>query len=93
MSTTWWPVYVWGASAESLVEVLTKGARGVVLGAVHERKYEHQGQQRSSFDVKARTVAVVPRSGAARSSAPPPPPASDPWATAAVGAGDEVAPW
>lgn len=83
VSTTWWRVAVWGKPAESLAESLTKGSRVVVLGTVHERKYDKDGEERSSFDVKARTVAVIPRAG---SSAPAPSSsrsagADDPWAT------------
>lgn len=66
VSTTWWRCALWGRQAESLVEHLVKGTRVVVLGQVHERKYEKDGQERSSFDVKARTVAVVPRDGSGR---------------------------
>lgn len=75
VSTTWWPVTLWGKQAENLAEHLTKGTRVVVVGSVHERKFEHNGEQRSSFDVKARTVAVIPRSGGSSSPAP----ADDPW--------------
>ena len=80
-STTWWPVALWGRQAEALVEHLKRGTRVLVVGTVHERKYEHNGEQRSSFDVKAKTVAVVPRadSPAARSSSGGFD--ADPWAT------------
>lgn len=88
VSTTWWNVAVWGRQAETLAEHLTKGTRVVVVGTVHERKYEHNGEQRSSFDVKARTVAVIPKAGApARQSSGFD---ADPWATG--GASDEQQP-
>lgn len=77
VSTTWWPVALWGKQAEAMAEHLRKGTRVVVIGTVHERKYTHQEQERSSFDVKARTVAVVPRDEVQRSSGQQ----SDAWAT------------
>lgn len=83
VSTTWWRTAIWGKPAEALAEVLKKGTKVVVAGQVHERKYEHQGVEKTAYDVKARTVGVIPRgepSGrpGGQSSAP----ASDPWATA-----------
>lgn len=82
VSTTWWRVSLWGKAAEAMVEHLTKGAKVVVLGTVHERQYDKDGEKRSSFDVKARTVALIPRTtGNAPRTAPAP--AVDPWATPA----------
>lgn len=61
VSTTWWRCQVWGKAAENLADHLLKGTRVVVTGTVHERKYEKDGQERSSFDVRARTVGIVPK--------------------------------
>jgi len=76
-STTWWRCQVWGKTAEALVEHLTKGTRVLVTGTVHERKWEKDGAERSSFDVKARTVGIIPKGE------PTPPRAAqdDPWAS------------
>ena len=60
--TTWWRVTVWERAAETLADVLRKGDRVLVIGTVRSREWEDRdGQKRTSYDVNARTVAVVPK--------------------------------
>lgn len=62
VSTTWWRVALWGKPAENLAAHLTKGTRVIVTGDVHAREWTtDDGEKRLSFDVKARTVGVIPR--------------------------------
>ena len=91
--TTWWRVTVWERAAETLADVLRKGDLVLVIGTVRSREWEDRdGQKRTSHDVNARTVAVVPKPGAGTSTAPQRAsswtadlaqqrPADDPWAT------------
>ncbi|MGV8972892.1 MAG: single-stranded DNA-binding protein, partial [Rhodoglobus sp.] len=98
ISTTWWRVALWGKAGEQAAEWLTKGARVLVIGTVHERKYESGGEMKSSFDVKARQVAEFPRSqsaqyreqntGGQQQAQAPRSSNEDPWATGA-GRNDE----
>lgn len=93
-STTWWRVSYFGKPAEAAADVLLKGALVRVEGTVFERKYEHQGADRSAYDVKATQVSVVPvakssggydrhdtRNQATTSYGTGQAPASDPWTT------------
>lgn len=84
VSTTWWRVALWGKQAETLAAHLTKGARVVVTGDVHSREWATDtGEKRLSFDVKARTIGIIPRAektggftgGTQQDSAP----STDPW--------------
>ena len=63
-STMWWRVTVWEKQAEDLAPEVVKGARVVVVGDVHSREYEKDGATRTVYDVKGKTVAVVPRGDA-----------------------------
>ena len=87
--TTWWRVTAWDRQAETLADVLRKGDRVLVVGTVRSRDWEDRdGQKRTSHDVNARTVAVVPKANAGtRPTQQQPPAANDPWAT------DEPAPF
>src|SRR5690606_41139887 len=60
--TTWWRITVWGQHAETLADTLDKGERVLVIGTVRSREWEKDGEQRTSYDVTARHVAVIPRS-------------------------------
>lgn len=59
--TTWWRVTAWERQAEMLAENLTKGARVVVTGQVRSREFEHEGQTKTSYDVTARHVGIIPK--------------------------------
>lgn len=60
--TTWWSVTVFGRQAEALAEVIREGAkqRVVVSGRSSTREYESNGETRTSLDVIADSVGVVP---------------------------------
>ena len=80
--TTWYRVTVWERAAEALAEAARKGDRVLVHGELHAREYtDRNGTARLSLDVNARTVAVVPRQGAARAQAAP---AHDEWSTSSA---------
>ena len=73
--TTWWRVTVWERAAETLAEHLRKGARVIVAGQVRSREFEHNGQQRTSYDVTARHVGIIPKADQQAQPAP----AGDAW--------------
>lgn len=59
---TWWAVTVFGRQAEALAEVIREGAkqRVVVTGRSSTREYESNGETRTSLDVIADSVGVIP---------------------------------
>ena len=59
-STTWWRVTVWEKKAEDLAPHVVKGARVVVVGEVHSRDYDKDGVTKTVYDVKGKTVSLVP---------------------------------
>lgn len=67
--TTWYSVTLFGYQAEDLDEVLEQGGkqRVVVSGRLSSREYEVNGEKRSSLDVVADHVGVVPRKAQGRS--------------------------
>src|SRR5690625_119176 len=77
---TWWRVTAWERQAETLAETLGKGDRVLVTGTVRSREWEKDGEKRTSYDVTARHVAVIPKAGQT-SQAPAGGAAGDPWAT------------
>ncbi len=91
--TTWWRVTVWDKQAETLAETLGKGQRVLVVGQIKSREYEKDGEKRTSYDVTARHVAVIPKQQQGASSAPAGGQAGDPWGTAAASCGNEPAPF
>lgn len=60
--TTWWNVTVFGRDAETLADVIQEGQkmRVAVTGRAQTRDYEQNGETRSSLDVIADIVGVVP---------------------------------
>lgn len=60
--TTWWAVTVFGRQAEALAEVIREGAkqRVVVTGRSSTREYESNGETRTSLDVIADSVGIIP---------------------------------
>lgn len=82
--TTWWRVTAWEKQAETLAEYLKKGTRVLVTGTVKSRQWEDRdGQKRTSYDVTARQVAVIPKhAGQHHQPAPAETVDVDPWATA-----------
>ena len=60
--TTWWSCTVFGRQAEALAEVIREGAkqRVVVAGRSSTREYESNGETRTSLDVVADSVGLIP---------------------------------
>src|SRR5690554_878309 len=80
--TTWWRVTAWERQAEAIdAQRLEKGTRVVVIGTVRSREWEKDGEQRTSYDVTARHIAVIPKAPQATYSQPQAAPTDDPWAT------------
>lgn len=69
IGTTWWNVTVFGKPAEALAEVLQEGAkqRVAVAGRALTREYEHNGEKRTSLDVIADIVGIIPAQQQAQS--------------------------
>lgn len=86
--TTWWRVTVWDRLAETVAEALPKGARVLVTGTIKSREYEKDGEKRTSYDVTARQVAIVPKQQQG-TSAPAGGSVSDPWASNGPSAGGQ----
>jgi len=61
--TTWYAVTVFGRQAEALAEVIREGAkqRVAVAGKQSTREYEANGETRTSLDVIADFVGLIPR--------------------------------
>lgn len=79
--TTWWRVTVWERQAEALVDHVDKGTRVLVTGTVRSRDWEKDGEKRTSYDVTARHVAVIPKAGQTAPQAPAGGQQGDPWGT------------
>lgn len=60
---TWWNVTVFGREAETLADVIQEGQkqRVSVAGRASTREYESDGQKRTSLDVVADIVGIIPR--------------------------------
>ena len=60
---TWWNVTVFGRDAEAVAEVVVEGAKQRVLiqGRSESREYEVNGETRTSLDVIADSVGVIPK--------------------------------
>lgn len=83
VSTTWWRVQVWDRAAETLAEHLAKGSRVTVTGEVHAREWEdREGNKRTSYDVTARTVGIIPKANTSGQQRPAPR-GNDPWSNPA----------
>ena len=69
--TIWWRVKVWGSQAETVSQYLSKGSRVFIEGRMDPDPETggprvwtgNDGQARASFEIVARTVKVVGRSG------------------------------
>ena len=82
--TTWWRVSVWDKQGEALVEALNKGDRVLITGQVRSREWEKDGETRTSYDVKARHVALIPKAGRPQQQVAGGGQPADPWATPAA---------
>lgn len=88
--TVWFRASVWGPMAEALGNAGTaaKGAQVTVTGTLTVREYEHNGEKRTSHDVRVDTVGVREKRGATGTSRTPSQSAqtgggTDPWAVQA----------
>src|SRR4051812_23444383 len=77
--TEWHTVVVWGARAEGLARVLTRGSGVLVEGTLRTSSYEKDGQKRYRTEVHAREICLTGRRGTPAGGA------------AAAGAGDDAA--
>lgn len=62
LGTTWWNVTVFGRDAETLADVIQEGQkqRVAISGRASTREYEVDGQKRTSLDVVADIVGIIP---------------------------------
>jgi single-strand DNA-binding protein len=76
---TFYRVSVWRKMGEAVAEHVTKGNRVVVIGKIKQATYTGKtGETRTSLEVTADEVAIVPRwNGAPQKTAPV---EADPWA-------------
>ena len=77
--TTWWNVTVFGRDAETLADVIQEGQkqRVSIAGRASTREYESEGQKRTSLDVVADIVGIIP--SAQKPTQTQNEPAQDPW--------------
>lgn len=54
---------VFGKQAETCSQYLNKGKSVLVEGRLQERRFEHEGQQKSKFEVVAQTVRFLSQRG------------------------------
>ena len=60
--TTWWNVTVFGRDAETLADTIQEGAkqRVAIAGRAESRDYESNGEKRTSLDVIADIIGIIP---------------------------------
>lgn len=62
LNITGWNVSYWGRDAEDLHHQLLKGTRVCVVGRAEQRQYQDKnGEDRSSLDIIAESVSIVPK--------------------------------
>src|SRR3954470_8355177 len=59
--TEWHSVVVWGARAEALSKLLTKGSQVLVEGSLRTSSYEKDGIKRSKTEIHAREICFAGR--------------------------------
>jgi single-strand DNA-binding protein len=57
--TEWHRIVLWGKAAESLQEFLVKGKQVLVSGTLQTRKWEKDGVERYTTEIKARDVVLL----------------------------------
>lgn len=61
--TSWWTVKVWNKLAETSKDVLKKGQEVTIVGTIYEENWNDQsGNPRTSYDIRAESIAVTTRS-------------------------------
>lgn len=93
-TTTWLRCSAWDQLAEHCAESLEKGTRVIVQGAMSTREYEHNGEKRTSLELRVDAIGPELRWATARVSKSATgggqvqrtkaPAANDPWATPAA---------
>lgn len=89
--TPWLRINCWGPLAEPVAEAVTKGCKVFIAGKLSQRKFEVNGEERVSQEVRADAVQVIPK----RDDAPSQPRQSsggasgDPWGGPAATQTDE----
>lgn len=71
------PVVVFGKQAEPCSQYLTKGRPALVEGRLREKKWEHEGQQKSRVEVMAASVRFIGKKDETAPPAQEPPPPED----------------
>jgi single-strand DNA-binding protein len=66
--TEWHNVIVWGARAESLSRILSKGSQVLIEGSIRRREYEKDGEKRFVTEIIANDIELGARSGSAQRS-------------------------
>src|SRR5258708_2273938 len=77
--TEWHNIVAWGATAESVEKYLRKGSLVYVEGALNTRKWEKDGQTRSTTEVNASNIRFLDKAekGEEREAAPSRPEITD----------------
>ncbi|NDB82214.1 MAG: single-stranded DNA-binding protein [Alphaproteobacteria bacterium] len=58
--TSWWTVKAWKSLAEQSISTLKKGQEVVIVGKIYEETWQDkEGNNRTSYDVNADTIAVT----------------------------------
>jgi single-strand DNA-binding protein len=64
--TTYWQVSCWRRAAENVADSLAKGQPVIVCGRLRERRYEVEGERRTSLEIDASAVGHDLSRGVAR---------------------------
>lgn len=57
--TSWWTVKLWNGLAESSKNILKKGQEVIISGTIYQENWtDSNGNQRSSYEVRADNIAV-----------------------------------
>jgi len=62
-STNWWNCAVWGQRANTLADMLQKGSKVYVTGEVTLRKFEKDGVERISAEIRVNDVWLIGNKG------------------------------
>lgn len=78
--TVWYRCSIWGRPGEDAAELLVKGQRVKATGGLTIREYEHNGEKRTSNDVRVDQIGFFrPRDGWPQGGRRPSAAQADPW--------------
>ena len=60
-TTDFYEVVLWGKRGENLAQYLPKGTNVIVTGKFSTRKYEYNGENRTSLQINATDVSLLPK--------------------------------